>query len=155
MQSAHCSRQPLVPPLVNCDYLGNLTLYKTDVERRQTLGHPRSINPNMINHVPQQLPIIFKVMYVVCTRSNKNFVFVSSPMPRFKKLSKVRCQQPLVWHGSVAFPILPIHIANLSRLSKCNLPIITIPKPLKLSNSQISYPIWHMSVPDVCVTSER
>ena len=32
---------------------------KTDVERRQTLGHPRSINPNMINHVPQQLPIIF------------------------------------------------------------------------------------------------
>ena len=32
---------------------------KTDVERRQTLGHPRSINPNMINNVPQQLPIIF------------------------------------------------------------------------------------------------
>ena len=32
---------------------------KTDVERRQTLGHPRSINPNMINHVPQQLPLIF------------------------------------------------------------------------------------------------
>ena len=30
-----------------------------DVERRQTLGHPRSINPNMINHVPQQLPTIF------------------------------------------------------------------------------------------------
>ena len=29
---------------------------KTDVERRQTLGHPRSINPNMINHVPQQSP---------------------------------------------------------------------------------------------------
>ena len=25
---------------------------KTDVGRRQTLGHPRSINPNMINHVP-------------------------------------------------------------------------------------------------------
>ena len=32
---------------------------KTDVERRQTLGHPRSINPNMINHVPQQSPLIF------------------------------------------------------------------------------------------------
>ena len=32
---------------------------KTDVERWQTLDHPRSINPNMINHVPQQLPIIF------------------------------------------------------------------------------------------------
>ena len=70
-------------------------------------------------------------------------------MSRFKKLSKVRCQQPLVcWHGSVAFPILPIHIANLSRLSKCTLPIISIPKPLKLSNSQswISYPIWQMSI---------
>ena len=77
-------------------------------------------------------------------------------MSRFKKLSKVRCQQPLVcWHGSVAFLILPIHIANLSRLSKCNLPIIMIPKPLKLSNSQISYPIWQMSIPDVCVTSGR
>ena len=48
-------------------------------------------------------------------------------MSRFKKLSKVRCQQPLVcWHGSVAFPILPIHIANLSRLSKCTLTIISI-----------------------------
>ena len=32
---------------------------KTDVERRQTLRHPRSINPNMINHVPQQLHFIF------------------------------------------------------------------------------------------------
>ena len=73
----------------------------------------------------------------------------SPPMSRFKKLSKVRCQQPLVcWHGSVAFPILPIHIANLSRLSKCTLPIISIPKPLKLSNSLswTSYPIWQMSI---------
>ena len=68
-------------------------------------------------------------------------------MSRFKKLSKVRCQQPLVcWHGSVAFPILPIHIANLSRLSKCTPPIISSPKPLKLSDSQISYPIWQMSI---------
>ena len=68
-------------------------------------------------------------------------------MSRFKKLSKVRCKQPLVcWHGSVAFPILPIHIANLSRLSKCTLPIISIPKPLKLSNSHITYPIWQMSI---------
>ena len=32
---------------------------KTDVGRRQTLGHPKSINPNMINHVPQQSPLIF------------------------------------------------------------------------------------------------
>ena len=103
----------------------------------------------MINHVPQQSPLIFLVTYVVCTWSNKNFVFVSPPMSRFNKLSKVRCQQPLVcWHGSVAFPILPIHIANLSWLSKCTLPIISIPKPLKLSNSQswTSYPIWQMSI---------
>ena len=34
-------------------------LNKTGVERRQTLGHLRSINPNMINHVPQQSPLIF------------------------------------------------------------------------------------------------
>ena len=120
---------------------------KTDVERRQTLSHLRSINPNMINHVPQQSPLIFEVIYVVCTRSNKNFVFVSSPMSRFKQLSKVRCQQPHVcWHGSGAFPILPIHIANLSWLSKCTLPIISILKSLKLSNSQTSYPIWQMSI---------
>ena len=46
----------------------------------------------------------------------------------------------------VRSPILPIHIANLSRLSKCTLPITSIPKPLKLSNSQISYPIWQMSI---------
>ena len=46
----------------------------------------------------------------------------------------------------VRSPILPIHIANLSRLSKCTLPITLIPKPLKLSNSQISYPIWQMSI---------
>ena len=46
----------------------------------------------------------------------------------------------------VRLPILPIHIANLSRLSKCTLPITSIPKPLKLSNSQISYPIWEMSI---------
>ena len=68
---------------------------KTDDERRQTLGHPRSINPSMINHVAKQSPLIFKVIYDVCTRSNKNFVFVSSRISRFKKQSKVRCQQPL------------------------------------------------------------
>ena len=41
----------------------NFMFYKTDVGRRQTLGHPRSINPNMINHVPQQSPLIFEVIY--------------------------------------------------------------------------------------------
>ena len=35
-------------------------LDKTAVERRQNLCHPRSINPNMINHVPQQSPLISK-----------------------------------------------------------------------------------------------
>ena len=29
-------------------------LNKTDVERQQTLGHPRSINPNMITHFTKQ-----------------------------------------------------------------------------------------------------
>ena len=126
-------------------FTGYTDLYKTDVERRQTLGHRRSINPNMINHVPQQSPLIFQVIYVVCTRSNKNFVFVSSPMSRFKKLSKVRCQQPLVcWHGSVAFPILPIHIENLFRLSKST----------QLSIANIVSYLTNVH-PDVCVTSER
>ena len=36
----------------------NDTINKTNVKRRQTLRHPRSINPNMINHVPQQSPLI-------------------------------------------------------------------------------------------------
>ena len=96
--------------------------------------HDQSCPPTITSH------FLSHILYVVCT---------SPPMSRFKKLSKVRCQQPLVcWHGSVAFPILPIHIANLSRLSKCTLPIISIPKPLKLSNSLswTSYPIWQMSI---------
>ena len=42
-----------------CEKWGKESKNKTDVERRQTLDHPRSINPNMINHVPQQLPLIF------------------------------------------------------------------------------------------------
>ena len=81
---------------------------KTDVGRRQTLGHPRSINPNMINDVAKQSPLISQVIYIyaVCTRSNKNFVFVSSRMSRFKKQSKVRCQQPLgcllTWFGRLS-----------------------------------------------------
>ena len=40
-------------------------MYKTDVERRQTLGHPGSINPIMINHVPQQSPLIF-LIHICC-----------------------------------------------------------------------------------------
>ena len=56
--------KPLAEPMINkisdrwqrhcvsmTSYL-NKWLNKTDVGRRQTLGHPSSINPNMINHVP-------------------------------------------------------------------------------------------------------
>ena len=114
---------------------------------------PRSINPNMINHLPQQSPLIFKVIYVVCTLSKKKFrIRIISHVKVQETVKSQRCQQPLVcWHRSVGFPILPIHIANLSRLSKCNLPIISIPKPLKLSNSQISYPIWQIYVHPWCL----
>ena len=37
----------------------NIKEHKTDAECQQTLGHPRSINPNMINHVAKQSPLIF------------------------------------------------------------------------------------------------
>ena len=55
---------------------------------------------------------------------------------RNSQKSDVSNHSVVCWHGSVAFPILPIDIENLSRLSKCTLPIISIPKPLKLSNCQ-------------------
>ena len=32
---------------------------KADLERRQTLGRPWSINPNMINHFAKQWPLLF------------------------------------------------------------------------------------------------
>ena len=35
------------------------TLDKTGVERRETLGPLRSINPNMINHFIKQSPLLF------------------------------------------------------------------------------------------------
>ena len=38
---------------------------KTDVERQQTLGHPRSINPNMINHVPPTITSHF-LSHICC-----------------------------------------------------------------------------------------
>ena len=55
---------------------------------------------------------------------------------RNSQKSDVSNHSVVCWHGSVAFPILPIDIENLSRLSKCTLPIISIPKPLKLLNCQ-------------------
>ena len=33
--------------------------HKPGVERPQTLGHPKSINPDMINHVTKQSSLIF------------------------------------------------------------------------------------------------
>ena len=48
----------------------------------------RSINPNTIKHFVKQSPILFQVKHVVCTRSNKDFVFVSSQMARLKELLK-------------------------------------------------------------------
>ena len=37
----------------------NIKEHKTDAECQQTLGHPRSMNPNMINHVAKQSPLNF------------------------------------------------------------------------------------------------
>ena len=61
-RNRYCELNPFFKYYAVKDQLTNLghhNFNKTDVKRRQTLGHPRSINPNMINHVPQQLPIIF------------------------------------------------------------------------------------------------
>ena len=52
---------------------------KTDVERQETLGRLRSITPNTVNYFASQSPLFFLVMYVVSSRSNEDFVFVSSP----------------------------------------------------------------------------
>ena len=126
----------------------NFVFLSSPMSRYKKLSKVKCQQPLVCWHGSVAFPILpIHIANVVCTRSNKNFVFISSPMSRFKKLSKVRCQQPLVcWHRSVAFPILPIHIANLFQLSKCTPPITSIPKPLKLSNSQISYRIWQMSI---------
>ena len=40
-----------------------ITYNKTGVERRQTLGPLRSINPNMINHFIKQSPLLFSKSY--------------------------------------------------------------------------------------------
>ena len=82
-------------PAVCCStFFRNLVWNKTDVERRQTLGNPRSINPNMINHVAKQSPIIFCHMCCLYTKQYKFRIRIIS-MSRSKKLSKIRCQQPL------------------------------------------------------------
>ena len=39
-------------------WIGMYIYNKTDVERRQTLGHLRSINPNMINPFAKQSPLL-------------------------------------------------------------------------------------------------
>ena len=60
---------------------------KTDAERPETLGCLKYITPTMVNHFASQSPLLFFVMYVVCTWRNNDFVFVSSPMSTVK----VRC----------------------------------------------------------------
>ena len=77
----------------------HLNLNKTDVERRETLSLLRSINPN-INRFSSQSLLCFLVMslvsinvFFVCTRSNKDLVFVSSAMSTIqgRQLSDVTC----------------------------------------------------------------
>ena len=43
---------------------------KTGVERRQTLGPLRSVNPNMINYFIKQLPLLFSKSYTCCLDMN-------------------------------------------------------------------------------------
>ena len=62
----------------------------------------------------------------------------------------VTCWLSVHIHGSVAYPILANDMKNLSWLPKCTPSIILIYQPLKLWNSQISCPIWQMSIPQVC-----
>ena len=48
----------------------SLKRYKTGVERRQTLGPLRSVNPNMINHFIKQSPLLFSKSYTCCLDMN-------------------------------------------------------------------------------------
>ena len=68
--------------------------HKTGVKHWYTLSTLSSINLIMINRFTKQSPLLFWVMYVVWTRSNKDFVLVSSPMSRLNQwwTIKVRCQ---------------------------------------------------------------
>ena len=100
----------------------------------------------MINHVPNNNHLSFSKSYMLSVHEAIKISY-SHHLPC---QGSRNCQKSDVSNHSfvdmVRSPILPIHIANLSRLSKCTLPITSIPKPLKLSNSQISYPIWQMSI---------
>ena len=60
---------------------------ETSVKRRETLNRLRSIFPNMIKHFDYQSPLLFLIMYLVCTWRNKDFVFIFFPMSTVK----VRC----------------------------------------------------------------
>ena len=120
---------------------------KTHIECRQTLGHPRSIIPTWSIMSPNN-HLSFSKSYMLSVHEAINIshlYHLACQGSRNSQKSYVSNHSVVYWHG----------IENLSRLSKCTLPIISIPKPLKLSNWQISYPIWHMSIPDVCVKSGR
>ena len=96
-------------------------LLLSDVERLQTLGHLRPINPNMINHFATQSPLLYSESYMLCVHEAIKISYSYH----------LRCQRPRncqkdvshFWlfvniHGSVDFPILSIDIEKLSRWSK-------------------------------------
>ena len=89
----------------------NYTRNKTGVERRQTLGPLRSINPNMINH-------FIKQSLLRCQRWRDCQKDVSHLLGWLSLVVDI--------HGSVAFSKLPSDIENLSRLSKHTLSMISI-----------------------------
>ena len=88
--------------LITCHNLNN---NKTGFECWETLGRLRIINLNIINHFAKQSPLLFSVTYVVCTRSNHDFVLVASPMSRLKELSQrsVTCLAGFLywWFGPI------------------------------------------------------
>ena len=124
----------------------NQNIHKTDVGRRQTLGHPRSINPNMINYVPQKSPHFLKSYMLSVHEAIKISYSYHLPCQGSRN-----CQNQmsvtthlLTWFGRLSNTAHPYSksISIIKMYSTNNL----IPNPLKLSNSQRSYPIWQMSI---------
>ena len=102
---------------------------KTDVERRQTLGPLRSINPDMINHLNKQSPLLLSKSYMLSVHEaikiSYSYHLWCQRWRNCQKMS-VTCWMVVDIHGSVAFSKLPIYMENLSRLSKHTLSIISI-----------------------------
>ena len=85
--------------------MSNLNNNKTGFECWKTLGRLRIINLNIINHFAKQSPLLFSITYVVCTRSNHDFLLVASPMSMLKELSQrsVTCLAGFLywWFGPI------------------------------------------------------